>query len=170
MMRRLTAATIATVTVLVGCRPPTAPTELPDAPFGAVAALIDGRSWVSTVRPDSVVAFYTADRRFLQVTGLQVRGDFWPALFLQLTFGPGSVAPGAGAVPDSVTGLWFDFGERGLRGAFQTVGRSIDSLELEELDHVAGRIRGAFLFTAPEIDGSRQVHVRGRFAGRLLSQ
>lgn len=174
-MKPLTGMTILLAVLAAACNTPTAPDGQPPDRFGAITAVIDGRQWISSYFPDSVIAFYDPATRELQVVAQEVRPGGWPTFRLQIRTGAAPGDFGVGAYGDSISGAWLvpqtaerPHSHEGVKGYLST-GTPGDSLVIEELDLPQRVLRGRFRFRARLLHSSSEVMLVGRFAGRFLT-
>jgi hypothetical protein len=88
---------LAAICFVAACDNPTQPAVPPAEVFGSVTATVDGRSWTSSVFPDSTIGFYSHSLERFQITGQEVRSGGWPTLtvFLHASPIPGAYSIGA---------------------------------------------------------------------------
>ena len=165
----------------------TGPTTSPAPQFGRITAVVFDERWISTLRPDSVVAYYDSETGRLQVFGLrpdsrgrdaslslEVCGPPIPRAYPFASvwngpYGPERLALGAAAdfwLPVDLPGGGNEFF---TAVGFGSTGDPGDSLIVKEIDLKKGTIRGSFTFGAKSAGGTYAFRAAGSFWGRVVA-
>lgn len=174
-MRSPEAVLVGVLLGLAACDAPTGPDPEPGERFGTVTAVVDGRTWTSSVFPDSIVAFFDTLSTQLQITGQEVRAGIWPTLHFFLRSGAAVGAHHLGSFASVAHAEWLRAAPAArphepteqLQG-YISAGYPEDSLVITEFSLATRRIRGRFFFTGAEPHGPGLVAVQGHFAGRIF--